>query len=253
MAAKRNDTAAEAGERPEKLLSRLGIASRREVARWLEAGRLAAGGRRLRGGERVAPGAHLTLDGKPLRLPRGAAPRRVILYNKPAGEIVSRSRHEGRTSVFSALPALTGGRWIAVGRLDVATSGLLLFTTDGALAARLMHPRHAVERRYVVRVHGAPSAADLRRLTGAGVMLEDGPARLASCVALGSAGGSNRWFRVSLAEGRNREVRRIFAAIGLEVSRLRRIGYGTVDLPRRLAPGAWCELDAAAVARLAAA
>lgn len=207
----------------------------------------------MRGGERVPPAARLTLDGRPLRLPRAPSVRRVILYHKPAGEIVTRSRRDGRTTVFAALPPVTGGRWIAVGRLDVATSGLLLFTTDGVLAERLMHPRHAVERRYVVRVHGEPSAQDLQRLTGAGVMLEDGLARFTDCVPLATAGGTNRWFQVSLAEGRNREVRRIFAAIGVEVSRLRRIGYGPVDLPRGLAPGAWRELEPAAVAALAAA
>lgn len=253
MGTKRKVAGTDLAERPEKLLSRLGVASRREVARWIEAGRLAVDGRPLRGGERVDPDAALSLDGKPLKLPRARTPHRVILYNKPPGEIVSRSARDGRTSVFSALPAVAGGRWIAVGRLDVATSGLLLFTTDGTLAEYLMHPRHEVERRYVVRVHGEPSARELRRLTEEGVMLEDGPARFTSCLRLGSAGGSNRWFRVSLAEGRNREVRRIFAAIGVEVSRLRRIGYGPLELPRDLAPGAWRELGAAAVAELAAA
>jgi len=227
----------------------LGIASRREIARWIEGGRLAADGHTLRGGERITATSRLTLDGKPLRLPAAATPKRVILYNKPPGEVVSRRGTEGRRRVFAALPPVNGGRWVAVGRLDVATSGLLLFTTDGHLAAALMHPRHEVERRYVVRVHGEPSSDAIRRLRE-GVELEDGVARLDRCVRMGSAGGSNYWFRVSLSEGRNREVRRLFAAVGLEVSRLRRIGYGPVDLPRNLAQGRWLELSGKAVADL---
>jgi len=222
------------------------------VARWVDDGRLSANGRRLKGGQRVTPASRLMLDGKPLRLPATMAPRRVIAYNKPPGEVVSRRATEGRRRVFAALPPVKGGRWVAVGRLDVATSGLLLLTTDGHLAAALMHPRHAVERRYIVRVHGEPSAEALRQLCE-GVALEDGPARLDQCVRMGSAGGTNCWYRVSLAEGRNREVRRLFAAVGVEVSRLRRIGYGPVDLPRNLRQGHWTELPPGAVAKLEAA
>lgn len=232
-----------AGERPERLLGRLGVASRREVARWLEAGRLAADGRALKGGERIRPGVKLTLDGRPLGLPEQRPERRVLLYHKPVGEIVTRHDPGGRSTVFEALPRLAGGRWVAVGRLDVNTSGLLLFTSDGELAARLMHPRYGLERRYLVRVHGRPAATDLERLIR-GVRLEDGPARLLSCLPFGRAEASNRWYRVSLAEGRNRELRRLFAVIGCEVSRLKRIGFGPLSLPRGLAPGDWRELDA---------
>ncbi len=249
MAKPSPSTKSDLGERPEKYLSRLGIASRREVARWIEAGRLAANGCALRGGERVTPADRLTLDGRRLEVPVRQARRRVVLYHKPVGEVVSRRDPQGRPTVFRALPNVSGGRWVSVGRLDVATSGLLLFTTDGNLAARLMHPRHQVERRYLVRVRGNVSLPALQQLTE-GVVLDDGPARLLSCVPVGRASGSNRWFRISLAEGRNREVRRLFAAVGLEVGRLCRIGYGPLDLPRDLPPGGWLELDAHAVAEL---
>ena len=239
----------QAGERPEKYLSGLGLASRREIARWVESGRLAANGHTLRGGERIRPADRLTLDGRPLHLPRARAERRVILYNKPVGEIVSRSDPEGRPSVFDALPPLEGGRWVVVGRLDVTTSGLLLFTTDGRLAARLMHPRYEVSRTYMVRVHGEATPDMLAQLQ-AGIELEDGLARFDSCEPMGWAGSTNRWYRVSLREGRNREVRRMFESLGLQVSGLRRIGYGPLSLPRDLAPGRWSELDEAAIRAL---
>ncbi len=232
----------QAGERPEKYLSGLGLASRREIARWIEGGRLAANGHVLRGGERIRSTDRLTLDGHPLRVPRAQVERRVILYNKPVGEIVSRSDPEGRPSVFEALPRLDGGRWVVVGRLDVTTSGLLLFTTDGRLAARLMHPRYEVPRTYMVRVHGELSPEMLRQLL-AGIQLEDGVASFDSCEPMGWAGSTNRWYRVSLREGRNREVRRMFESQGLQVSGLRRIGYGPLSLPRDLKPGRWRELD----------
>lgn len=239
----------QAGERPEKYLSGLGLASRREIARWIEAGRLAANGHVLRGGERIRPADRLTLDGRPLRTPRTSVERRVILYNKPVGEIVSRSDPEGRPSVFAALPPLEGGRWVVVGRLDVTTSGLLLFTTDGKLAARLMHPRYEVSRTYMVRVHGEATPEMLAQLQ-AGIELEDGLARFDSCEPMGWAGSTNRWYRVSLREGRNREVRRMFESLGLQVSGLRRIGYGSLSLPRGLAPGRWQELDEADIRAL---
>ena len=239
----------QAGERPEKYLSGLGLASRREIARWIEAGRLAANGRVLRGGERIRPADRLTLDGRPLHTPRTRVERRVILYNKPVGEIVSRSDPEGRPSVFDALPRLESGRWVVVGRLDVTTSGLLLFTTDGRLAARLMHPRYEVSRTYMVRVHGEATPEMLAQLQ-AGIELEDGLARFDSCEPMGWAGSTNRWYRVSLREGRNREVRRMFESLGLQVSGLRRIGYGPLSLPRGLLPGRWQELDQAAIRAL---
>lgn len=241
----------DAEERPERLLSRLGIASRRQVAGWLAAGRLSVDGRVLRGGERIVPNAPLRLDGRRLALPAAAAPRRVILYHKPVGEIVSRRDPRGRREVFAALPAVAHGRWVAVGRLDFNTSGLILFTSDGDLAARLMHPRSGLERRYLVRVRGELPAPACARLL-AGVPLDDGPARLDSCAPLGGASpGRHRWYRVSLREGRNREVRRLFAAVGLEVSRLKRTGFGPLDLPRGLAAGRWKELGEGEIRALA--
>lgn len=240
------------GERPEKYLAGLGLASRREIARWIEAGRLAANGRTLRGGQRIGARDRLTLDGRPLHLPRAPVERRVILYNKPVGEIVTRHDPEGRPSVFEGLPPLGGGRWVVVGRLDVTTTGLLLFTTAGALAARLMHPRHELQRTYLVRVHGeVPEDLSARLLRG--VALEDGLARFDACDPLGHAGRTNRWYRVSLAEGRNREVRRMFESLGLQVSGLKRIGYGPVALPRDLVPGQWRELAEDGIAELEAA
>lgn len=237
------------GERPEKYLSALGLASRREIARWIEAGRLAANGHVLRGGERIRPDNQLTLDGNRLCIPQASVARRVILYNKPVGEIVSRSDPQGRPSVFAALPAPETGRWVVVGRLDVTTSGLLLFTTDGSLAARLMHPRYEVKRTYMVRVHGE-ATPEILELLQAGVELEDGLASFDSCEPMGWAGSANRWYKVSLREGRNREVRRMFESLGLQVSGLKRIGYGSLSLPRGLAPGQWLELGEAAIRQL---
>ncbi len=229
-------------ERPEKLLARLGVASRREVARWLAAGRLRAQGQVLRGGERIRPGDSLRLDGRPLHLPTTEAEQRVLLYNKPVGEIVTRHDPQGRSTVFSALPRLHGGRWIAVGRLDISTTGLLLLTSDGDLAAHLMHPRNALERRYLVRVDGRLTATQTRALIQ-GVLLEDGWARFISCRARTSAQGRNQWYYASLLEGRKREVRRLFEAMNLRVNRLHRVGYGPIDLPRDLVSGKWRELS----------
>jgi 23S rRNA pseudouridine2605 synthase len=162
--------------------------------------------------------------------------RRYSLYYKPVGEVTTRSDPEKRPTVFERLPKPTAGRWITVGRLDVNTSGLLLFTTDGELAHRLMHPSSEIEREYLVRLRSRPAPAVLRQLK-AGVRLSDGPARFDRIVPEGPGAGGHSSFRVVLHEGRNREVRRIFEAAGLEVSRLLRIRYGPIDLPRDLKPG----------------
>jgi 23S rRNA pseudouridine2605 synthase len=190
-------------------------------------------------GDRALPGDEILLDNKPIRVAAPATQPRVLLYHKPVGEMVTRSDPGGRPTVFSRLP---GGRWIAVGRLDINTSGLLLFTDAGALANELMHPRYGIEREYAVRVHGALSAGELEKLT-TGVQLEDG---LASFDRVSpedrEATGANRWYRVVLREGRKREVRRLFEALGHPVSRLVRVRYGPLELPRDLPAGQWREL-----------
>ena len=200
-------------------------------------------------GDRAGPGDAVELDGKTLaRKATGARPR-VLLYHKPDGEMVTRSDPGGRPTVFQRLPPIPGGKWVAVGRLDVNTAGLLLFTDSGELANRLMHPRYEVEREYAVRVLGALRPEERARLL-AGVPLEDGMARFDRLAPSGAAEGANRWYRVVLREGRNREVRRLFEALGRKVSRLLRVRYGPVELPRELKPGRWLELDAKRVAEI---
>lgn len=167
---------------------------------------------------------------------------RVIAYHKPEGELVTRSDPEKRSTVFDRLPPLRGGRWISIGRLDLNSSGLLLFTDSGELANRLMHPRHRIEREYAVRVQGAMTGEATQRLL-AGIELDDGPARFETLMPTGEAAGANRWYRVMLREGRNREVRRMFEAVGCRVSRLIRIRFGPVALPRELEKGQWMDLD----------
>ena len=229
-------------ERLQKLLAAAGFGSRREIEGWIAAGRIAVAGRVAQLGDRAATGEVITIDGQPARLAVAPALPRVIAYHKPEGELVTRRDPEGRATVFARLPALAQGRWIAVGRLDLNSSGLLLFTDSGELANRLMHPRHGIERIYLARVLGELTAAAQRQLLG-GVALDDGQrARFESIEATGKAAGANRWHRVALREGRNREVRRLFEAVGCRVSRLRRIRFGPVELPRDLAPGRWFEL-----------
>jgi 23S rRNA pseudouridine2605 synthase len=193
-------------------------------------------------GDRALPGQEVALDGKPLRLRWSARPARLIAYHKPEGEVVTRSDPQGRPTVFDRLPRLREGRWIAVGRLDLNSSGLLLLTDSGELANRLMHPRAGLEREYAVRVLGALSAESERRLLS-GVLLEDGEARFSSLepMELGREKSANRWYRVTLGEGRKREVRRLFEAVGCKVSRLIRTRFGGLRLPRSLKPGRWID------------
>jgi 23S rRNA pseudouridine2605 synthase len=232
------------GERLQKLLAAAGLGSRREIERWIEAGRVAVAGRTAKLGERALATDPITLDGKSVTL-SVASTVRVLVYNKPVGELVTRSDPEGRPTVFARLPP---GRWVAVGRLDFNTSGLLLLTDSGELANRLMHPRYELEREYAVRVLGQPDLQKLR----AGVTLEDGRAafdRIEPAPGR-STEGANRWYRVVLREGRNREVRRLFEAVGTQVSRLIRVRYGTVELPPDLDAGKWRELSQEGVSGL---
>jgi 23S rRNA pseudouridine2605 synthase len=223
-------------ERLQKLLASAGHGSRREIEQWIRAGRVTLAGRIAQLGDRAEPGADIRLDGQALGSP-AAREREVLIYHKPAGEVTTRRDPAGRPTVFERLPPPPSGRWVVIGRLDVNTTGLLLFTTDGALAHRLMHPSAEVEREYLVRVHGNPGPQVLEQLR-AGVMLEDGPARFDRIVP-GGHSESHSWFRVTLREGRNREVRRLWQKVGLEVSRLTRLRFGLVELPDDLRPGAW--------------
>ena len=229
--------------RIQKCLAAAGVASRREVEAWIAAGRLSVNGRRAKPGLKVEGGERFRLDGRMLKVPRSdSGATRVIAYNKPEGELVTRDRRARHPTVFAALPRLKGRRWVAVGRLDLNSSGLLLLTTDGGLAHRLMHPSFGVEREYLVRVLGQPGVQTLRRLTD-GVMLDDGPARFDALAEHGSSGAANRWYRVTLSEGRHRVVRRLWSAQGHAVSRLIRTRYGPVRLPRDLPRGQWREID----------
>ena len=220
------------------------------MEQWIAAGRVSVNGEPATVGTRIVAGDRVMVDGRPVRLHRGEAVR-VLLYHKPEGEIVSRDDPEGRPAVFEKLPRLRGAKWIAVGRLDFNTSGLLVFTTSGELANRLMHPRHRIEREYAVRLLGELSEEQMQALR-AGVQLEDGPARLDSIVDAGGQ-GSNHWYNVVLSEGRNREVRRLFEALHLTVSRLIRVRFGPIDLPSHLKRGQVRELNEQETARLLAA
>ncbi|MDR2637610.1 MAG: pseudouridine synthase [Zoogloeaceae bacterium] len=236
------------GERLHKALAQTGLGSRREMEEWIAAGRVQVNGQPAQIGMSVRPGDRVKVNGRLVYLHFADRLPRVLLYHKPEGEIVSRSDPEGRPSVFNALPRLRGGRWIAVGRLDINTSGLLIFTTSGELANRLMHPASNLLREYAARVLGELSPEAERQLLQ-GIELEDGMANFASLEDAGGQ-GANHWYRVNLHEGRNREVRRLFEAVGCKVSRLIRVRYGPFILPPRLKRGHCLELDAAEVARL---
>jgi 23S rRNA pseudouridine2605 synthase len=236
--------------RLQKLLAAAGLGSRRTIEQWIRDGRITVGGRVAQLGDRAGPGDEVLLDGRKLDLESSQTPtREILLYHKPVGEMTTRNDPQGRPTVFERLPQPRSGRWITVGRLDVNTSGLLLFTTDGELAHRLMHPSSEIDREYLVRIRGRPSQVAIGQLLD-GVLLEDGPARFDSIIQ-DESDGSHTTFRVVLHEGRNREVRRIWSAIGFEVSRLMRIRYGPVELPRDLEPGGFRIADAALAEKLA--
>ncbi|MGL1832905.1 23S rRNA pseudouridine(2605) synthase RluB [Rhodocyclaceae bacterium SMB388] len=236
-------------ERLQKVLAQMGIGSRREVEEWITAGKVLVNDQTATLGQKIGPGDRVKYNGKLIPLKFQTRTPRLLIYHKPEGEIVSREDPDGRPTVFERLPIVRKGRWIAVGRLDFNTSGLLLFTNDGTLANQLMHPRYELEREYAVRLLGQLTDEQIESLTS-GIELEDGPARF---ISLSDAGGEgiNHWYRVSLMEGRNREVRRMFEAVGLTVSRLMRVRYGPVTLPSRLKRGMWMELPEEEVCAIA--
>ena len=238
-------------ERLQKILANTGLGSRRELERWIAAGEVSVNGRVASLGDRAALDDDLAVRGRFYRVVADdVQPRRVLLYHKPIGEVTTRDDPEGRRTVFDSLPRLHHGRWIAVGRLDINTLGLLLLTNDGELANALMHPSSSLERQYAVRVNGRVDDAVLERLSS-GVELEDGAARFERIVAEGDGDGANRWFRVSVGEGRNRLVRRLWESQQLQVSRLIRVRYGPIALPRWLARGRVHELPPEEVVDLA--
>jgi 23S rRNA pseudouridine2605 synthase len=238
--------------RLQKLMAAAGLGSRRSIEQWIRDGRVTVSGRVAQLGDRAGPTDEVFLDGRKLDLQStGLSTRELLLYHKPVGEMTTRHDPQGRPTVFERLPQPGSGRWITVGRLDVNTSGLLLLTTDGELAHRLMHPSSEVDREYLVRIRGRPSSFVINQLLE-GVALEDGLARFDSVVQ-DETDGSHTTFRVVLHEGRNREVRRIWSAIGFEVSRLLRIRYGPIELPRDLRPGGWRVADPELTGKLAVA
>jgi len=240
------------GERLQKVLANAGFGSRREIEGWIKEGRVKINGKPAKLGDRVTGEDLVQVGNRQVRIDRiSDIERRVIVYNKPEGEIVTRHDPEKRPTAFRNLPKLkASGRWIAVGRLDINSSGLMLFTTDGELANRLMHPSKAVEREYAVRVLGNITQDMLKTLV-TGVELEDGPARFEDVVESGGE-GANRWFHLVIMEGRNREVRRMWEAIGAKVNRLKRVRYGPVMLGERLHVGKSRDLDQKEMAELLA-
>ncbi|WP_203234784.1 23S rRNA pseudouridine(2605) synthase RluB [Modicisalibacter coralii] len=229
-------------EKLQKVLARAGLGSRREMETAISAGRVKVNGEVAKLGDRVEVRDRVSFDDNPVNLRADAeVPRRVIMYNKPEGELCTRKDPEGRHTVFERLPRLKGERWIAIGRLDINTSGLLLFTTDGELANRLMHPSTQIEREYAVRVMGHVQREHVVNMVE-GVMLEDGPARFTDVQEFGGE-GINTWFHVVIMEGRNREVRRLWESQGLTVSRLKRVRYGNIFLDKRAKAGEWVELS----------
>ena len=228
-------------EKLQKVLARAGYGSRRALEAWIRDGRVRVNGRVAELGERVGPDDRIEVDGRLLgRTATTESPPRVILYNKPQGEICTREDPEGRPTCFEKLPRPREGRWISVGRLDFNTSGLLLFTTDGELANRLMHPSSSLDREYAVRIHGSVDEAMIKRLKE-GVLLEDGVAKFTD-VRYYDGDGANRWYHVAIMEGRNREVRRLWESQDVEVSRLKRVRFGPVVLPSTLTVGRWLDL-----------
>nr|WP_246535105.1 pseudouridine synthase [Methylomonas paludis] len=227
----------------QKVLARAGLGSRREIERWIQEGRLTVNNAQVALGYHLKPGDYLQINGRVVKWDKYTdQPTRVVVYHKPAGEMVTRHDPEGRPTIFSRLPKLAVGRWIAVGRLDINTSGLILVTNNGELANRLMHPSRQVEREYAVRILGDVEESTLERLRQ-GVELEDGPAHFDE-IRYYAGEGANKWYYVVVKQGRNRLVRRLWESQGVKVSRLIRVRYGEVVLPERVRANDHYELDA---------
>jgi 23S rRNA pseudouridine2605 synthase len=239
--ARRDLTSDDDAPKLHKVLAEAGLGSRRDMEDLIVAGRVSVNGEPAHIGQRILPSDAVRINGKLIHRKVSSKPPRVLVYHKPAGEIVSHDDPEGRPSVFDRLPTMKAGKWLAVGRLDFNTEGLLLFTTSGDLANRLMHPRYNIDREYAVRTLGELEEGMRQKLL-AGVELEDGPASFTK-IADGGGEGINKWYRVVIGEGRNREVRRMFEAIGLTVSRLIRTRYGAMTLPSNLKRGRWEEME----------
>lgn len=228
-------------EKLQKVLARSGCGSRREMERVIESGQVSLNGEMAKLGDRVKEGDKVELNGRPVQLLFGSESQcRVLIYNKPIGEVCTRHDPEGRPTVFDNLPPLKQGRWIIIGRLDINTTGLLLFTTDGELANRMMHPSANIDREYAVRVLGEVDEAMLERLKQ-GVLLDDGMAKF-SDVRYFDGEGANKWYHCVVMEGRNREVRRLWESQGIQVNRLKRVRFGPVFLPSDVKVGTWREL-----------
>jgi 23S rRNA pseudouridine2605 synthase len=228
-------------QRLHKLLALAGLGSRREMETLIESGRVTINGKPAQVGAGVVPSDVVRVDSRPVRLPFEPELPQVLIYHKPEGEIVSQDDPEKRATVFDKLPRVKHGKWVAIGRLDINTSGLLIFTTSGDLANHFMHPRYEVEREYAVRIFGELTEGQMLQLTQ-GIELEDGPASFDSIQPQGGE-GSNHWYQVVLREGRNREVRRLFEAFQLQVSRLMRVRFGPINLPSRLKRGMMMTLE----------
>ena len=246
--ARRDLTADDDAPKLHKVLAEAGLGSRRDMEDLIIAGRVSVNGEPAHIGQRILPADQVRINGKLVQRKVSSRPPRVLVYHKPSGEIVSSSDPEGRATVFDRLPAMKVGKWLAVGRLDFNTEGLLLFTTSRDLANKLMHPRYGIEREYAVRTLGELEEGMRQKLLS-GVELEDGLAQF-NKIADGGGDGANRWYRVTISEGRNREVRRMFESVGLTVSRLIRTRYGALTLPSNLKRGRWEEMDEHAVRAL---
>ena len=236
-------------EKIQKVLANAGLASRRQIENWLRENRIIVNGKTAKLGDRITPDAKVRIDGREVKLIKSASKKiRVLLYHKPEGEICTRSDPEKRPTIFDHLPLLRNGRWISVGRLDFNTSGVLLLTNNGELANRLMHPSAQIEREYAVRIYGQVTPEMIKKLKK-GVRLEDGEAHFEQITDAGGD-GTNHWYHVIVKEGRNRFVRRLWESQNVNVSRLIRVRFGSILLPRFLRKGKWMELEKQVVTQL---